>query len=129
MCLAFSFNFCPPLLETFSGGWQQRGKFMSSPVSCSFSIELFFHSHLLNCQTPLFNPALSLHCCSLVELFSAERQPAVGMQGCFGQPDRFLLLLFALGFPQRSESRAVPQLTFTLQSASCALVYFLQTCK
>lgn len=129
MCLAISFIFCPPILKTFSGDWQQIDQFTSGPSSCSFSTELLFHSHLLNCQTAPFNPAPALHCCSLVELFSTERQPAVGMQGCYGQPDCFLLLLFALGFLQRSKSHAVPQLTFTLQSASCALVYFLQTCK
>lgn len=127
VCLAVSFNFWPSILETSSGVWQHRGWFMSSPVFCSFSIELLFHSHLLNCQIPPFNPALALHSCSLVELFSREGQPAVGMQGSFGH--RSLLFLFALGFPQRRQSRAVPQLTFTLQSASCAPVYFLQTCK
>lgn len=129
ICLAISFNFWPPILETFSGGRQQWGWFMSNPVSCPFIIQWLFCSYLLNCQIPPINPALALHSCSMVELFSTESQPAVGMQGCFGQPDHFFLLLFALGFLQRSECRAVPQLTFTLQSASCALVYFLQTCK
>lgn len=129
MCLSISFNLWPPIPETFSGGRQQRDRFMSSPASCSSSTEQLFHSHLLNCQIPPINPALALHSCSMVELFCTESQAAVGRQGCFGQWDRSLLLLFALGFPQRSGCRAVPQLTFTLQSASCALVYFLQTCK
>lgn len=105
MSLAISFNLWSPFLVSFSGGQQQRGQLMSSPVSCSFSIELLFHSHLLNCQIDPFNPSLALHSCSLVGLFSTESQPAVGMQGCFGQSDCFLLL-FALGFPQHSESCA-----------------------
>lgn len=109
MHVVFSFNFWPPTLEAFSGSSQQRGCILSVPVSCSSSIKLPFHGHLLNSEISPINADLAPHSCGMTELLNTEAvlvppKPACCWgAGCFGQRDRFLLLLFALDFlqPQR----------------------------